>query len=362
MDQLTPSSPGWSEWLGQLSGPEYISALKEAGLWKKRPPDIPPPLSYEPSEMRDLNAPLEWWEDAGPVPDRLTIWDPQNANHSPFPSGFKIPKIDAITNARVKRYLAKDVLQVANDDIFPTGDYEISFRKDKKKRTYDVPSKGQAEDPARSLEESKRRAKSKVRDIALCNRFEYMFTWTLDGSLIDRYDNDEVYRKVRDFLSNATRRKNFRYVCIPEYHKQKAGEEKPAIHLHGLCILGDVKIAPSLRKDGLQRRDNAGRPIFNMTDWKWGFSTCVPLDENYERTVNYVTKYITKCDKKIFGKWYLSSRTIKKAPDIIPVERIDFESFRDQEKIDRKEQMETNIYFDVKIVSEEYEHGICSAE
>ena len=80
--------------------------------------------------MRDLNAPLEWWEDAGPTPDRLTIWDPQNANHSPFPSGFKIPKVDSITNARVKRYLAKDVLQVANDDIFPTGDYEISFRKD----------------------------------------------------------------------------------------------------------------------------------------------------------------------------------------------------------------------------------------
>lgn len=251
---------------------------------------------------------------------------------------------------------------MANDDIFPTGDYEISFRKDKKKRTYDVPSKGQAEDPARSLEESKRRAKSKVRDIALCNRFEYMFTWTLDGDLINRYDNDEVYRKVRDFLSNATRRKNFRYVCIPEYHKRKAGEEKPAIHLHGLCILGDVKIAPSLRKDGLQRRDKAGRLIYNMTDWKWGFSTCVPLDENYERTVNYVTKYITKCDEKIFGKWYLSSRSIKKAPDIIPVERIDFESFRDQEKIDRKEQMETNIFFDVKIVSEEYEHGICGAE
>lgn len=104
MDQLTPSSPGWSEWLGQLSGPEYISALKEAGLWKERPSDIPPPLSYEPPEMRDLNAPLEWWEDAGPAPDRLTIWDPQNANHSPFPSGFKIPKVDSITNARVKRY------------------------------------------------------------------------------------------------------------------------------------------------------------------------------------------------------------------------------------------------------------------
>ena len=39
-----------------------------------------------------------------------------------------------------------------------------------------------------------------------------------------------------------------------------------------------------------------------MIDWKWGFSTCVPLDDNYERTVNYVTKYITKAEDKIFGK------------------------------------------------------------
>lgn len=45
------------------------------------------------------------------------------------------------------------------------------------------------------------------------------------------------------------------------------------------------------------------RPVYNMLDWKYGFSTCVPLDENYERTANYIVKYITKSDSgKIFGE------------------------------------------------------------
>lgn len=274
----------------------------------------------------------------------------------PKPLSIRAPHADVVTNARIKRYSEKDVLQVSNDFIFPAGDFEVSGRTDKKKRLYDVPPPGKAKDPERSMEESKRRAKSKVRDIALCNRFEYMFTWTLNGELIDRYDPDVVYEKVRTFLTNATQRKGFRYVCIPEYHTQKEGEDRPALHLHGLCIPGDVQLVPSLLPSGDQRRDEHGRPIFNMADWSWGFSTCVPLDENYEKAVNYITKYIAKCETKIFGKWYLSSRSLQKAPDIIPVEPVDFYQFRDETKLEKNEQVETTVFRDVKIVSEEYVH------
>lgn len=277
------------------------------------------------------------------------------------PNTVRVPHADVVTNARIKRYLVKDVLQVANDTIFPTGDYEITGRTDHKKRSYEVSAPGKAQDPARSLEESKRRAKSKVRDIALCNRFQYMFTWTLDPELIDRYDPEQVYSKVRSFLSNATQRKGFRYVCIPEYHALKDGESRPALHLHGLCIPGDVQLAPSILPSGDQRKDKHGRPIFNMVDWSWGFSTCVPLDSDYEKAVNYITKYITKCDSKIFGKWYLSSRSLKKAPDIVPLEPMDFNTFRDEQKLEKREQTETTIFLDVKLVSEEYRHddGLC---
>lgn len=270
----------------------------------------------------------------------------------------RVPYPDTKTNARLKRYLAKDVLQVANDDIFPTADYEI-LGTEKKKRLYDVPSKGKAADPKRSLEESKRRAKSKIRDIALCNKFSYMFTWTLDGEQIDRYDPEIIYKKMRGMLSNMTQRKNFTYVCIPEYHKLKDGEEKPAIHFHGLCNLGTVQIVPATAPNGNQLIDKGGRPIYNMTDWTLGFSTCVPLDDDYEKAVNYVVKYITKAEEKIFGKWYLSSRCLQKAPDIVPIDGgISFDEFRDPEKLASNEQYETTAYLDVKIVSEEYERNV----
>ncbi len=137
------------------------------------------------------------------------------------PRGLLVPRAETVTNARIKQYPTKDILQVANDYIFPSGDFEVSGWEGKSKRDYDVSKPGEANDPARSLEESKRRAKTKVKDIALCNRFTHMFTWTLNGDLIDRYDAIQVYRKVRAFLSNAVQRQDFRYVLIPEYHTQK---------------------------------------------------------------------------------------------------------------------------------------------
>lgn len=259
---------------------------------------------------------------------------------------------DLKTNARIKVYGEKVTIQVSNDNIFPTSDWE----NDKgHKRTYDVPPKGQATDPERSREESKRRAKGKVRDIALCNKFSYMVTWTLDPKKVDRTDPDAVYSKVRPFLTNATQRKGFTYVIIPEYHKLKPGEDKPGIHFHGLCNLGDVKIQRSMKRNH-PRYDKHGRPVYNMTDWDLGWSTVVPLDTEYEKAVNYITKYITKQDEKILGKYYLSSRCLKKSPDIIPIDDgVELNSFVDEDKIESGQQHECNVYRDVFIVSEDFD-------
>ena len=214
------------------------------------------------------------------------------------------------------------------------------------KRWYDVPPPGCAEDPKRSLQESQRRACSKVRDIALCNEFQYFFTWTLNQSLIDRYDPAVVYSKVRAFLSNAVQRKGFAYVLVPEYHKLKDNEVRPGIHMHGLCSLGNIPIKRAISPAGQKLVDSHGRPIYNMPTWKYGFSTCVPLDAQYERTVNYVIKYITKSDCKIFGKWYLSSRGLKKGPELIPLEPIRYDTFRDEEKLKMHIQNESQVYPD----------------
>ena len=274
---------------------------------------------------------------------------------------------DTKTNARAKVYLSKITLQVANSNIFPTAQWEKPLQWEKPEIPYD-PLDGEfgvekeccsPVDKERSMQESKRRAKSKVRDIALCNRFQYMFTWTLDPKRVDRTDPAAVYAKVRGFLTHMTQRKGFTYVVIPEYHKLKQGEDKPGIHFHGLCSLGSVQIERSMKRKR-PRLDKSGRPVFNMTDWSLGWSTVVPLDADYDRAVNYITKYITKQETKILGKYYLSSRCLKKSPDIIPIDDgVSFYDFRDDEKLEQGKQYESSIFRDIKIVSEDYEKGDC---
>ena len=252
------------------------------------------------------------------------------------------------TNARLKEYPTKYVMQVANKAIFPYAPGAAL------PRPYAVPPPGEAKDPEKAKEESQRRAKARVRDIALCNCFEYFFTFTISPHLLNRYDPKTIYQKVRNFLANAVKRKGFAYVLVPEYHKLKKGETSPGIHMHGLCKLGKVRIERATSKKGLPLFDRHNRPIYNMLDWKWGFSTCVPIDQQYERTVNYITKYITKNTSKIFGKWYLASRNVIKFPTTIPLDPVLYDEHRDIEKISQHIQIENEICKGLKLITEEY--------
>ncbi|WP_294552623.1 hypothetical protein [uncultured Pseudoflavonifractor sp.] len=171
------------------------------------------------------------------------------------------------------------------------------------------------------MEVSRARARAAVRDIALCNLFTHFFTWTLDAKLIDRYDDEAVKKKLENTLRNLVSRKGFLYVCIPERHKDGA------LHFHGLCIPGTVRLIRAVSPRSNPLSTNRGQPIYNMADWPWGFSHCIPLDNDYERAVNYLLKYIAKGGEKIFGKWYLSARSLRKKPDICLLERMDYDSF-----------------------------------
>lgn len=259
---------------------------------------------------------------------------------------MKNPSTVTHTNARLKVYPGKTIQQVASEPIFPMTPGAST-------RPYDVAPPGHALNPARAMMESQRRAKARVMDIALCNAFPWFFTWTLDPKLVDRYSPETVYRKVRSFLSNAVRRKGFAYVAVPEYHQKKDAADKPAIHIHGLCHLGQIPIVRALNRAGRSFTDKHGRPVYHMSAWKWGYSTCVPIDQNYERAVYYVAGYITMADAKIFGKWYLASRNLVKQPELIPLEPVPYDEFRDEAKLARHEQYESKIYGGLHIVTEE---------
>lgn len=255
---------------------------------------------------------------------------------------------EVYTNARIKEYPHIIEEQVCTHAIFPMGVGDI-----KPARPYTVPPPGEAKNPMRSAEESRRRARSKVMDIARCNKFSYMGTLTIDASKMDRYDATAIYRKVRAFLGNAVARHKFEYVLIPEHHKKRPGETHAAIHMHMLCNLGSLKIVRATNaKTGDPLCDGAGRPVYNLPAWSWGYSTVVPLDGNTDAATAYVAKYIAKGDNKIFGKYYLSSRGLTKSPKIIPLEPINYSEFRDEGKLATGQQVECNLYNETFLLTE----------
>lgn len=223
---------------------------------------------------------------------------------------------DISSNARIKLYPGQSVLQVANAPIFRERGYEP------RQRPWAVPSKGHAADPLRSTEASMRRARAAILDIALCNGFRYFFTWTLAPELVDRYDREAVKRKVLTQLKNLSYRKGFIYLLVPELHKDGA------IHMHGLCTPGQVCLERAVNPHtGLPLSTNRGQPIFNMLDWPLGYSTCIPIDENYEAACYYMVKYLSKDTQKIFGKWYYSSRCLTKRPPVALLHDMDYDQF-----------------------------------
>ncbi len=285
------------------------------------------------------------------------------------------------TNARYKVYPDHIIKQVANRPIFSIcygddagiADSIDDFIENENANEPDSET-AENEDPAESKDRkgseneennraayvARRRATQAIRDIALCNPFSYMVTLTLDGRKINRYDPKEILTKMKYTLSNLTRRKGLLYLLIPEFHEKKDGEESPAIHFHGLIIAGDLQIVPSMVGD-TQRTDPNGRLIYNTPDWPYGYSVLKKVDENYTQAINYITKYVSKQEKKILGKYYLSSRALVKKPTIIPIEDGEFyDVYRDDEKIQDGRQHEINLYGDVYIISERidsYEGG-----
>ncbi|WP_101696661.1 rolling circle replication-associated protein [Clostridium minihomine] len=140
--------------------------------------------------------------------------------------------------------------------------------------------------------DSLKRAKEACFDIAFCNDFTWFITWTLNKEEIDRYNPDEVSKKLRTFLNNKVKRNSARYIIIPEYHADGKG-----IHMHGL-LTGDF-----LMKDS-GKCTQSGKTIYNMPQWKYGWSTAIELDGSKVAVAKYITKYITKDFKKIFGSFY----------------------------------------------------------
>lgn len=166
-----------------------------------------------------------------------------------------------------------------------------------------------------------KRAVDKVYDLAFQNEWSYFMTITIDPEQFDRQDVKEVYKKLSAWLRNQVSRKGLKYLLIPEQHKNGG------IHAHALindCFKfehsgrylysGKAYKAETLQKKGIDI--NLLKSVYNVPEWKYGFSTAIPVDGNPARLACYITKYITKDCKKIFGKYYLSSRNLNRDTEI----------------------------------------------
>ena len=73
------------------------------------------------------------------------------------------------------------------------------------------------------------RTRRNIREIALCNEFEYFVTLTISSELGDRYSLNDCQYKLKKILKKIKRNnKNFRYIFITERHRDGA------FHFHGL--------------------------------------------------------------------------------------------------------------------------------
>ena len=148
------------------------------------------------------------------------------------------------------------------------------------------------------MERSMRRARAKLRRLALANDFTWFVTLTLDPEKIDREDGKAVAAALGRWADNMVRRKGLRYVLVPELHK------KGGIHFHGF-FSDAVKVSAS------GHFDSRGNPIYNLPEWPFGFTTAIRLYGDYPSAVGYVCKYIGKQGDRPMGRWYYSGGRLR---------------------------------------------------
>ncbi len=247
-------------------------------------------------------------------------------NRNIFKSKFDVSQ-ESETVKEQKLIEASENSQSIIDYIHESGKYSLeeyyenkkSMDKQKKAKKEESPCEPKIHD------DSVKRAKDKVFDIVYLNPWDYFITITFSNEFVNRSDVKEVMKKLDTWLRNQVNRHGLKYILVPEYHKKDN-----AIHCHMLCndvftfIDSGTKSYKYFKKPmfdntarfkGLNPDD--GQTVYNIKEWKYGFSTAIKCYGERAQLSYYITKYITKDIKKIFGKYYWSSRNILREPDII---------------------------------------------
>lgn len=152
-----------------------------------------------------------------------------------------------------------------------------------------------------SIQRSVRRSRTAIADYTMCNDFDLFVTFTFNPKKVNRYDLGTTYLKMQGWLHRQQRKyPNFRYVCVPEKHKDGA------IHFHAL-ING---YEGNLRKTAVIQNE---RLVYNVTGFTFGFTNAQYMDGDMKKATAYLCKYITKDMAMIHGRRrYWASKNLRK--------------------------------------------------
>lgn len=150
------------------------------------------------------------------------------------------------------------------------------------------------------------RAKSKVKEYALCNDFRYFITLTIDKNKYDRYNLKAYYKDLGQFIRNYNRihKTKVDYVLIPEQH------EDGAWHMHGL-FNGILDKHLEVNKNGYLE--------WKQYTKKFGYMS-LDFVKDREKVASYITKYVTKdlakSIKELNAHMYYCSKGLEVAQEI----------------------------------------------
>lgn len=143
------------------------------------------------------------------------------------------------------------------------------------------------------------RTKRRIKEICLCNDFEYFSTMTVSSKLdyVNRFDLEDCVDNIKKIMKKIKRKYNdFKFIYIIEEHK------KGGYHFHGF-----IKGIP---EDEFYKNQNGyvSCKLFDVL----GYNSHDKIND-YNKCCSYITKYITKkCCRTDNGQIYFCSRGLKK--------------------------------------------------
>ena len=160
-----------------------------------------------------------------------------------------------------------------------------------------VLSKGENKHYDKKLDCSLSRSRSLLLAKALCNKWDWFCTFTIDQTKYDRYSLNTWYKDFSQFIRDERKRGySIRYLFVPEMHKDGAW------HLHGF-MSGDMELQSFLeyRKAGNKVKQSLiDHGFYNWPSYqkKFGFCSFGPI-RSPVRSAFYISKYITKDNSRL---------------------------------------------------------------